>query len=313
MNPFVGLWKSVSGLAREFGPPPGPPGPYHAYTRDFDMVVDALDLDRVLGPSPQPIQLRETRAVLREGMTAWRAAQHLRAADLAAGIRNAMDAESRNDTVVSLLFDQSGSMRGQKALFCTAAADVCQEFLAGLGLKVEVLGFTTLRWKGGRSRRRWIWQGCARDPGRLNDLLHVVYRDASDNRVSTGGPAYDQMLRPDLYKENIDGEALLWAAERLRARPEQRKILIVVSDGAAVDDSTLSANSPTYLYDHLVEVVAGLEASPDIELAAVGVGFDVSGYYPRSRADEAPEAVAGLIMELSSEMLLDSRNTGTGV
>lgn len=305
MNSILGLWRFIQGLAREFGPPPDPPGSYHPYTRDFDVVTEASALDRVLGPSSplQAAQLAEAREVLHAGLIAWRASQHLRAAELAAGLRAALSAEAREDIVVSLLFDQSGSMRGQKALFCAAAADVCQEFLASLRIRVEVLGFTTVRWKGGRSRRRWISRGVKRDPGRLNDLLHVVYRDASDGRVSTGNPAFDHMLRPDLYKENIDGEALLWAVDRLRARPEGRKILIVISDGAAVDDSTLSANDGGYLENHLLEVIADIKASPDIELAAVGVGFDVGRYYAESRADEAPEAVAGMIMDLVSERL----------
>lgn len=255
----------------------------------------------------------EARDLLHQGLLAWRTKQHLHAAELAGVLRKAMSAEDRQDTVVCLLIDQSGSMRGQKALYCTAAVDVCQAFLAGLGMRVEVLGFTTVGWQGGRSRRRWASRGRPRNPGRLNDLLHIIYREADDRRTGAEGPAFDQMLRPDLYKENIDGEALLWAAGRLRDRPERRKVLVVISDGAPVDDSTLLENDPACLHDHLIEVVAELERVADIELGAVGVGFDARSYYSRGMIEEAPEDIAIAIMGMVSRLLQEAPRRDGGL
>ncbi|WP_423141707.1 cobaltochelatase CobT-related protein [Parablastomonas sp. CN1-191] len=257
---------------------------YRAYTTKFDRVVSASDLDAVLGPLTFKAQLKldEAWTELQSGLLPWKTKLHIAGRELTELICSEMARDEREGTVVSLLFDQSGSMRGQKMLFSAASADVAQEFLASLGIGCEVLGFTTADWRGGRSRRRWKWRFRPRNPGRLNDLLHVVYRDVSDNRVSTGGWIYRQMLRADLPKENIDGEAIEWAASRLRAIPRKRKILIVLSDGAPVDDSTLNENGPEFLADHLQNVVEDLKSESDIEIAAFGIGFACHHFYPRT-------------------------------
>ena len=199
--------------------------PYKAYTTKFDVEVRANRLDTVLGPLG-----RNTNAVdqawneLQSSLLPWRTRLHIASTAAASRIRAALTEEEREDTAVTLLFDQSGSMRSQKMLFAAATADVIQEFLLTLRIKCEVLGFTTTKWRGGRSRRSWFWRFQPRNPGRLNDLLHIIYQSADETRVSTGGWVYRQMLRPDLPKENIDGEAILWAASRLAALPVRKDI-----------------------------------------------------------------------------------------
>ena len=276
---------------------------YRVFTRSFDRVVTSAELDLVLGPlSPSHnAALEEAWAAFQTGLMAWRTKAHLMALDATERLRQCTTHEERADTVVSLLVDQSGSMRGQSMLLAAAAADIAQNFLGHLGCKVEVLGFTTVLWHGGRARRRWRWRLRPRRPGRLCELLHVIYRSADDNRASTGGWAFRAMLRPDLPKENVDGEAILWAASRLRFRPEKRKSS-VISDGAAVDDFTLLANDPDILERHLLDVVRALTAEQDVELLALGIGFDVSRYYPTSSeiqtADDLGTALIGLLEQI---------------
>jgi cobaltochelatase CobT len=196
-------------------------------------------------------------------------------------------------------------MRGQKMLFAAATADVAREFLVTLGVRCEVLGFTTVRWWGGKSRRRWNWRfRRPPQPGRLNDLLHVIFNDADDLRASTGGPELKQMLRHDLPKENIDGEAIEWASNRLLSRPESRKLLVVLSDGAPVDDSTLLANGLTYLVDHLREVVEKIHGEALIEAAALGIGYAAHDFYKVSAHVEAPTDLGEALVRLLERMLL---------
>src|SRR5262249_36195393 len=152
-------------------------------------------------------------------------------------------------------------------------ADITQEFLLTLGISCEVLGFTTSQWRGGQSRSQWKWRLRPSRPGRLNDILHIIYKTAADRRTSTASNELRYMLRPDLPKENIDGEALQWAAKRLMMLPQRRKYLVVLSDGAPVDDSTLKANGLTYLSDHLKIVVNDIVEAGDIHLSAVGIGY----------------------------------------
>ena len=282
------------------------PAPYHAYTKQFDVEVAALNLDEVLGAptSEDAALLRQASQEFDAGLLPWKTRLHILAAEVAGRVRKVMSLEDRENTIVSLLFDQSGSMRGQKMLFAAAAADACQEFLQTLKVSVEVLGFTTARWRGGKSRFRWISRGRPKFPGRLNDLLHIVYRPATDTRASTGGPAIRQMLRPDLPKENIDGEAIEWAIGRLRNYPQPRKILIVISDGAPVDDSTLDANSAEYLFDHLKEVIETAERQGDVELYAMGLGFEVGELYRQSAFVEAPDELGGALLSLVERALI---------
>ena len=274
---------------------------YRVFTRAFDRIVTSAELDTVLGP-PSPsdsVALDDAWSAFHTGLVAWRTKAHLGALEATERLRGCTTGEDRAETVVSLLVDQSGSMRGQSMLLAAAAVDIAQNFLSQLGCKVEVLGFTTVSWHGGRARRRWKWRLRPRRPGRLCELLHVIYRSANDHRTSTGGWAFRAMLRPDLPKENVDGEAILWAATRLRSRPEKRKVVLVISDGAPVDDATLLANDPEFLDRHLREVIQKLTDQNDVELAALGVGFDVSGYYSESSviqvAEDLGTALIGLL------------------
>lgn len=278
---------------------------YHPYTTKFDIEIDAHYLDQVLGPLTATNAKAVTDAwdVVQTGLLSWRTQLHLIAAEADARIRSQLNKEQLTGTVVTLLFDQSGSMRGQKMLFSAATADIVQEFLLTLGVSCEVLGFTTSRWKGGRSRKRWKWRFRPRNPGRLNDLLHIIYRSGSDNRASTGGWVYRQMLRHDLTKENIDGEAIQWAANRLTDHPAKKRILIVLSDGAPVDDSTLLENGPTYLADHLQEVVHHITSASHISIASLGIGFRPNDFYPHSSYVESPSDMGNALIVLLEGML----------
>lgn len=284
---------------------------YRAYTTEFDKEVLAKDIDIVLGPLGilGRAKLDQAWDTLQTGLLPWKTQLHIRAAEAAARIRTSLGDDERADTAVSLLIDQSGSMRGQKMLFAAATADVVQEFLSTLHFTCEVLGFTTSKWRGGRSRRRWRWRFRPRHPGRLNDVLHIIYKSADDRRASIGGWDLRQMLRPDLPKENIDGEALLWAAGRLRALPQSRKVLIVVSDGAPVDDSTILQNGLTYLPNHLRSVVDGIVQAGDIRLAAVEIGYRSEIVYPASSYVDAPDDLGQTVIALIEQLVVDQRQS----
>jgi cobaltochelatase CobT len=204
------------------------------------------------------------------------------------------------DTVVTLLIDNSGSMRGRPITIAAVSADILARTLERCGVKVEILGFTTRAWKGGQSRERWLAAGKPAEPGRLNDLRHIVYK-AADAPWRRARKSLGLMLREGLLKENIDGEALLWAHQRLLGRAEQRRILMVISDGAPVDDSTLSANNGNYLERHLREVIAAVEAASPVELIAVGIGHDVTRYYRRAvTITDAEQLGDAMIEELAA-------------
>ena len=200
------------------------------------------------------------------------------------------------DTIVSLLIDNSGSMRGRPISIAATCADVLARTLERCGVATEILGFTTRGWKGGQSREQWLSEGRPPHPGRLNDLRHIVYKRADEpyrhSRKSLG-----LMMREGLLKENIDGEALLWAHARLLARPEERRILLVISDGAPVDDSTASANGGTYLERHLRQVIGWIEGRSSVELAAIGIGHDVTRYYSRAVTIMDAEQLGGALIE----------------
>jgi cobaltochelatase CobT len=205
------------------------------------------------------------------------------------------DTEFR-DTVVSLLIDNSGSMRGRPISIAAISADILARTLERCGVKVEVLGFTTRAWKGGQARERWLAEGRPPHPGRLNDLRHIVYK-AADEPWRRARKNLGLMMREGLLKENIDGEALLWAHQRLIARPEERRVLMVISDGAPVDDSTLSVNSGTYLERHLRQVIAWIETRSPVELTAIGIGHDVTRYYNRAVTIMDAEQLGGTMIE----------------
>ncbi|MCO5158793.1 MAG: cobaltochelatase subunit CobT [Aquamicrobium sp.] len=200
------------------------------------------------------------------------------------------------DTVVTLLIDNSGSMRGRPITVAATCADILARTLERCGVSVEILGFTTRAWKGGQSREKWLKEGKPANPGRLNDLRHIVYKSA-DAPWRRSRRNLGLMMREGLLKENIDGEALLWAHNRLIARPEQRKILMMISDGAPVDDSTLSVNPGNYLERHLRGVIDLIETRSPVELLAIGIGHDVTRYYRRAVTIVDAEELAGAMTE----------------
>jgi cobaltochelatase CobT len=200
------------------------------------------------------------------------------------------------DTVVTLLIDNSGSMRGRPISIAAISADILARTLERCGVKVEILGFTTRAWKGGQSREKWLTEGKPAQPGRLNDLRHIVYKRA-DEPMRRARKSLGLMMREGLLKENIDGEALLWAHHRLLARSEDRRILMVISDGAPVDDSTLSVNNAGYLETHLRKVIDWIERQSPVQLVAIGIGHDVTRYYKRAVTIMDVEQLGGTIIE----------------
>jgi cobaltochelatase CobT len=301
---------------------------YKAYCTDYDEVVEAADLcdPDELGRLRQLLdqQLQHLQAVV--GKLANRLQRRLMAQqsrswefDLEEGLldsaklsrvvvnpvlplsyKREKDMEFR-DTVVSLLIDNSGSMRGRPITVAAMSADILARTLERCGVKVEVLGFTTRMWKGGQSRERWLANGKPANPGRLNDLRHIIYKGA-DAPWRRARKSLGLMLREGILKENIDGEALLWAHERLLARAEQRRILMVISDGAPVDDSTLSVNPGNYLERHLREVIDWIETRSPVELVAIGIGHDVTRYYRRAVTIVDAEQLGGTMMEKLAEL-----------
>jgi cobaltochelatase CobT len=216
------------------------------------------------------------------------------------------------DTVVTLLIDNSGSMRGRPITVAAMSADILARTLERCAVKVEILGFTTRAWKGGQSRERWIAAGKPPNPGRLNDLRHIVYKPA-DAPWRRARRSLGLMLREGILKENIDGEALIWAHDRLRARTEQRRILMVISDGAPVDDSTLSVNPGNYLEKHLREVIREIERLGEVELTAIGIGHDVTRYYRRAVTIVDAEQLGGVMLEKLAELFDEDRAANTRV
>jgi cobaltochelatase CobT len=248
---------------------------------DFDLEEGMLDVSRL------------TRVVIDE----------MRGTSSPLAFKRERDTDFR-DTVVTLLLDNSGSMRGRPIMVAACCADILARTLERCGVKVEILGFTTRAWKGGQAREGWLAAGKPQMPGRLNDLRHIVYKSAEAPwRRSKRNLAL--MMREGLLKENIDGEALAWAHSRLLARTEHRRILMMISDGAPVDDSTLSVNSGAYLEHHLRQVIQEIETKSPIELMAIGIGHDVTRYYARAvtitDASELAGAMTEQLVELFSE------------
>ncbi|MBC7635400.1 MAG: cobaltochelatase subunit CobT [Acetobacteraceae bacterium] len=219
---------------------------------------------------------------------------------LALSFKRERDMEFR-DTVVTLLIDNSGSMRGRPITVAAMCGDILARTLERCAVKTEVLGFTTRAWKGGQARERWVAEGKPRNPGRLNDLRHIIYK-AADSPWRRARKNLGLMLREGLLKENIDGEALLWAYRRLLNRPEHRRILMVISDGAPVDDSTLSVNPGNYLEKHLREVIKEIENRDQVELVAIGIGHDVTRYYRRAVTIVDAEELGGTMMAKLTEL-----------
>ena len=296
---------------------------YHPFTDKFDEVVDAPDLcdadelarlrahldqqlshlSGVIGKLANRLQ----RRLMAQQNRSWEFDLEegtLDAARLARIIANPMTPLSFKqeqdttfrDTVVSLLIDNSGSMRGRPITVAAMSADILARTRERCGVKVEILGFTTRAWKGGQSREQWLSAGKPANPGRLNDLRHIVYKNA-DAPWRRARKNLGLMLREGILKENIDGEALLWAHNRLIPRTEERKILMVISDGAPVDDSTLSVNPGNYLERHLRDVIDWIEQRSPVELIAIGIGHDVTRYYRRAVTIVDADQLGGTMME----------------
>ncbi len=298
-------------------------GDYRAFTTRFDEVVEASDLcdeeelnrlraylDTQMGQLQGVVTRlanRLQRRLMAQQARSWDFDQEeglLDAARLARVIVSPghslsykVERETEfKDTVVSLLIDNSGSMRGRPISIAAISADILARTLERCGVATEVLGFTTRAWKGGQSREYWLSEGRPPHPGRLNDLRHIVYKRA-DEPYRHARRNLGLMMREGLLKENIDGEALLWAHGRLIARPEERRILMVISDGAPVDDSTASANGGAYLEKHLRQVIGWIESRSPVELAAIGIGHDVTRYYKRAVTIMDAEQLAGALVE----------------
>jgi len=301
----------------------GPRTTYRVYTTAFDEIVAAKDicdgeelsrlrlmLDRQMSHAQglivrlanrlqRRLMAQQTRSWdfdLEEGiLDASRLTRIITAPDYAMVYKREKPMEFR-DTIVTLLIDNSGSMRGRPITLAAMSADILARTLERCGVKTEILGFTTRAWKGGLSRDMWLKAGKHPLPGRLNDLRHIIYK-AADEPWRHARRNLGLMLREGLLKENIDGEALLWAHERMLARPEQRRILMVISDGAPVDDSTLSVNPGTYLEQHLRAVIDWIETKSDIELTAIGIGHDVTRYYRRAVTITDMEQLGSVMLE----------------
>jgi cobaltochelatase CobT len=208
------------------------------------------------------------------------------------------------DIVVAMLVDQSGSMKDERIAFAAVTTTLLAELFAELGARSEILGFSTAGWRGGHARLKWVKDGKPKRPGRLAALMHVVYKGADE--AAFGEAARRVMVHPDLLRENIDGEAILWAWERLAARPEPGKILIVLSDGAPVDDSTLMENGPSYLYRHLKVVLRQMEEEPSLVLGGIGIEHRVESLYPLSETVTALEDMPRTGIRLLERLLCES-------
>ncbi len=206
--------------------------------------------------------------------------------------------------MVTLLIDNSGSMRGRSISLAAICADLIGSTLERCQVKTEILGFTTKHWKGGDSKKLWIINGNRSNPGRLNDIRHIVYKSA-DNSWRRSRKYFGAMLREGLLKENVDGEALAWSHERLLKRSEERKILIVISDGAPVDDSTLSANREDFLDNHLRNIIASIENDSPVELQAIGIGHDVTKYYKNALTINRAEELGEVLLEELTKLFKD--------
>jgi cobaltochelatase CobT len=296
---------------------------YRAFTTAFDEVIAATELcdedelDRLRAYLDQQLvhlqgvvtklANRLQRKLMAQQSRSWDFDQEegmLDAARLARVVVNPMQSLSYKierdtefkDTVVTILIDNSGSMRGRPISIAAISADILARTLERVGVKTEILGFTTRAWKGGQAREAWLAAGRPAQPGRLNDLRHIVYKQA-DEPWRRAKRALGLMMREGLLKENIDGEALLWAHARLIARSEDRKVLMVISDGAPVDDSTLSVNSGSYLERHLRQVIGWIEGRSPVELVAIGIGHDVTRYYQKAVTIMDVEQLAGTMIE----------------
>ena len=301
---------------------------YKVYTRNFDEEIKAEDLcspeelqrlrkhlDQLMGPSKATISKlahRLQRFLMAQQNRSWEfnkeegmldsARLHKIITDPLTPLTYKIEKDTEfRDTSVSLLVDSSGSMRGRSMTVAAICADIISTTLERCNVKTEVLGFTTKQWKGGESRKLWMENGKPENPGRLNDIRHIIFKSA-DTPWRRGQKNFGLMLREGLLKENVDGEALIWAHDRLARRTEQRKILMVISDGAPVDDSTLSTNPTNFLDLHLRQVIHSIETQSDINLIAIGIGHDVTRYYKNAVTIHRAEELGGAMLEQLTDL-----------
>ncbi len=301
---------------------------YKVYSREYDEEILAEEmcsseelqrlrrhLDQLMGPSKSTISKlahRLQRFLLAQQNRSWEfnkeeglldaSKLHKIVLDPITPLSYKVEKETDfRDTVVSILVDSSGSMRGRSMTVAAICADIISTTLERCNVKTEVLGFTTKQWKGGESRKRWVEDGKPENPGRLNDIRHIVFKSA-DTSWRRGQKNFGLMLREGLLKENVDGEALIWAHDRLARRQEQRKILMVISDGAPVDDSTLSTNPNNYLDLHLRQVIHSIETKSPINLIAIGIGHDVTRYYQKAVTIHRAEELGGVMLDQLTEL-----------
>ena len=301
---------------------------YKVFCRDFDEVVDAYNLcsseelkrlrdrlDQLIDPSKSVVAKlanRLQRLLLAQQRRSWEfdkeegildsSKLHKIITDPLTPLSFKTEKEtSFKDTVLTMLVDSSGSMRGRSMTTAAISADIIGSTLDKCNIKTEILGFTTKHWKGGDSRKLWVECGKPSSPGRLNDLRHIIFKPA-DLAWRRAKKNLGLMLREGLLKENVDGEALLWASSRLMKRPEQRKILMVISDGAPVDDSTLSTNSTSYLDNHLKQVISEIENRTELELIAIGIGHDVTKYYKKAVTIHRAEELGNVMLEQLTDL-----------
>ena len=304
---------------------------YSIYTSNFDEIIDAKDLvtneesmrlrnqlDNLIKPHIQTIGKlanRLQRLLLAKQNTSWNFNleegildnSRLHRVIASPGYPLSFKQETENDfkdTIVTLLIDNSGSMRGRSISLAAICADIIGSTLERCQVKTEILGFTTKHWKGGDSKKLWIINGNSSNPGRLNDIRHIIYKSA-DNSWRRSRKYFGAMLREGLLKENVDGEALAWSHDRLLKRHEERKILIVISDGAPVDDSTLSANREDFLDNHLREIISKIEKDSPVELQAIGIGHDVTKYYKNALTINRAEELGEVLLEELTKLFKD--------
>ena len=304
---------------------------YSIYSSNYDEIIDAKDLvtndeslrlrnqlDNLIKPHISTIGKlanRLQRLLLAKQNTSWNfnleegildnARLHRVIANPSYPLSFKEETENQfKDTVVTLLIDNSGSMRGRSISLAAICADIIGSTLERCQIKTEILGFTTKHWKGGDSKKLWMINGSRANPGRLNDIRHIIYKSA-DNNWRRSRRYFGAMLREGLLKENVDGEALAWSHERLLKRPEERKILIVISDGAPVDDRTLSANREDYLDNHLREIILQIEKDSPIELQAIGIGHDVTKYYKNALTINRAEELGEVLLDELTKLFKD--------
>ncbi len=301
---------------------------YKVYSREYDEEILAEEmcsseelqrlrrhLDQLMGPSKSTISKlahRLQRFLLAQQNRSWEfnkeeglldaSKLHKIVLDPITPLSYKVEKETDfRDTVVSILVDSSGSMRGRSMTVAAICADIISTTLERCNVKTEVLGFTTKQWKGGESRKRWVEDSKPENPGRLNDIRHIIFKSA-DTSWRRGQKNFGLMLREGLLKENVDGEALIWAHDRLARRQEQRKILMVISDGAPVDDSTLSTNPNNYLDLHLRQVIHSIETQSPVNLIAIGIGHDVTRYYKKAVTIHRAEELGGAMLDQLTEL-----------